>query len=84
MTANFFESPGEAKRAMKQNLFSEVYVSTSVVTPILVKGWLSQPNPYERHGKRWHLYMPRVEMLKRLAMRNRKTASLAPVENRPA
>lgn len=57
---------------MKGNLFTEVYLSTAVAAPIDVKGWVSHSNPYERHGKRWHLYLPRVELLKRLAMRNRK------------
>ena len=72
MPDNFFESYGDAKRAMKENLFTEVYLSTAVATPIQVKGWVTQSNPYERHGKRWHLYLPRVEILKRLAMRYRK------------
>ena len=74
MPDNFFESYGDAKRAMKENLFTEVYLSTAVATPIQVKGWVNQSNPYERHGKRWHLYLPRVEILKRLAMRYRKNA----------
>jgi hypothetical protein len=59
---------------MKGNLFTEVYLSTAVATPIQVKGWVNQSNPYERHGKRWHLYLPRIEILKRLAMRYRKNA----------
>ena len=90
MDANFFESPVQAKRAMKDNLFTEVYLSTAVTTPIQLKGWVTQPNPYERHGKRWHLYLPRVEILRRLAARNRKNvASSAPPvsssgEDRPA
>jgi hypothetical protein len=71
---NFFESPVLAKRAMKDNLFTEVYVSTAVTTPIQLKGWVTQPNPFERHGKRWHLYLSRVEILRRLAARNRKNA----------
>jgi hypothetical protein len=83
MPDNFFENHGDAKRAMRENLFTEVYLSTAVLTPIHVKGWLNHSNPYERHGKRWHLYLPRVEILKRLAMRNRKNSS-SPVENRPA
>ena len=83
MLENFFENYGEAKRAMKENRFTEVYLSMAVLTPIQVKGWVNQSNPYERHGKRWHLYLPRVEILKRLAMRNRKNAS-SPIENRPA
>jgi len=73
---NFFESHVLAKRAMKDNLFTEVYVSTAVTTPIQLKGWVSQANPYERHGQRWHLYLSRVEILRRLATRNRK--NLAP------
>jgi hypothetical protein len=93
--SNFFESSESAIRAMKKNLFTEVYVSTAVTTPIQVKGWVSQANPYERHGQRWHLYLSRVEVLKRLAARHRKnlaahvTAPIAapaspPVESRPA
>jgi hypothetical protein len=90
---NFFESPVLAKRAMKDNLFIEVYLSTAVTTPIQLKGWVTQPNPYARHGKRWHLYLPRVELLRRLAARNRKNGSspvsgvsgiASPVEDRPA
>jgi hypothetical protein len=87
---NFFESPVLAKRAMKDNLFTEVYLSTGVTTPIQLKGWVAQQNPYERHGKRWHLYLPRVELLRRLAARNRKNVSSSvsgvpsPVEDRPA
>ena len=77
---NFFESPVLAKRAMRDNLFTEVYLSTAVTTPIQLKGWVTQPNPFERHGKRWHLYLPRVEILRRLAARNRKNVS----EGRPA
>ena len=77
---NFFESPVLAKRAMKDNLFTEVYLSTAVTTPIQLKGWVTQPNPFERHGKRWHLYLSRVEILRRLATRNRKNVS----EGRPA
>ena len=80
MGENFFESPVLAKRAMKDNLFTEVYLSTAVTTPIQLKGWVTQPNPYERHGKRWHLYLSRVEILQRLAARNRKNVS----EGRPA
>ena len=79
MGENFFESPVLAKRAMKDNLFTEVYLSTAVTTPIQLKGWVTQPNPYERHGKRWHLYLSRVELLRRLAARNRKNVS----EGRP-
>jgi len=84
MPDNFFESHAEAKRAMKDNLFTEVYLSTSVSTPIQLKGWVSQPNPFERHGKRWHLYLSRVEILRRLATRNRKNVSSAGVAGRPA
>jgi hypothetical protein len=74
---NFFENYGEAKRAMKENRFIEVYLSTSVLTSVHVKGWVAQPNPFERQGQRWHLYLPRVEILRRLAMRRRK--DLAPL-----
>ena len=80
---NFFDSYALAKRAMKNNLFTEVYVSASVTTPIQIKGWVNQANPYERHGQRWHLYLSRVEMLRRLATRNRKPVS-PPVAGRPA
>ena len=73
MNDNYFESHVLAKRAMKNNLFPEVYVSTAVTTPIQIKGWINQANPYERHGQRWHLYLSRVEMLRRLAARNRKS-----------
>ncbi len=83
MGDNFFENPGLAKRAMKQNLFTEVYLSTAVTTPIQLKGWVTQANPYERHGQRWHLYLSRVEILRRLAARNRKNLA-TPVEGRPA
>jgi hypothetical protein len=69
---NFFENHAQAKRAMKDNLFTEVYVSTAVTTPIQVKGWVTQANPYQRHGQRWHLYLSRVEVLRRLAARHRK------------
>ena len=75
MGANFFENPVEAKRAMRDNLFTEVYLSAAVTTPIQLKGWVSQANPYERHGQRWHLYLPRIEILRRLAARNRKNLS---------
>lgn len=67
MSDNFFESHVLAKRAMKSNLFTEVYVSAAVTTPIQLKGWVNQANPYERHGQRWHLYISRVEILRRLA-----------------
>ncbi len=60
MRDNFFESHVLAKRAMKSNLFTEVYVSAAVTTPIQLKGWVNQANPYERHGQRWHLYISRV------------------------
>jgi hypothetical protein len=72
---NFFESPVLAKRAMKDNLFTEVYLSTAVTTPIQIKGWVSQANPYERHGQRWHLYLSRVEMLRRVAARHQKNVA---------
>ena len=49
MPENFFENHADAKRAMKDNLFTEVYLSTAVTTPIRLKGWVSQANPYERH-----------------------------------
>jgi hypothetical protein len=75
MGNNFFENPAHAKRAMRDNLFTEVYLSTSVTTPIEVKGWVSQANPYERHGQRWHLYLSRVEMLRRLTARRGKNAA---------
>ena len=83
MSDNFFESHALAKRAMKNNLFTEVYLSTAVTTPIQLKGWVNQANPYERHGQRWHLYLSRVEILRRLATRNREKLS-SPVERRPA
>ena len=69
---NYFENHVLAKRAMKDNRFTEVYVSTAVTTPIQLKGWVTQANPYERHGQRWHLYLSRVEILRRLAARHRK------------
>ena len=70
---------------MKDNLFTEVYVSTAVTTPIQLKGWVTQANPYERHGQRWHLYLSRVEILRRLAARNRKNVSpSSPVWGVPA
>lgn len=72
MDANFFESTALAKRAMRNRLFTEVYVTTAVTTPIQLKGWVSQANPYERGGRRWHLYLSRVEILRRLATRRRK------------
>jgi hypothetical protein len=72
MGDNFFESHVLARRAMRDNVFTEVYLSTAVTTPIHVKGWVTQANPYERHGQRWHLYLSRVEILRRLAARHRK------------
>jgi len=42
---NVFENPAQAKRAMRDNLFTEVYLSTSVTTPIQVKGCVNQANP---------------------------------------
>ena len=83
MDGNFFESHALAKRAMKDNLFTEVYLSTAVTTPIQLKGWVTQANPYERHGQRWHLYVSRVEILRRLAARHRKNLS-SPGEGGPA
>ncbi len=77
MGDNYFENHSLAKRAMKNNLFTEVYVSTAVTTPIQLKGWVNQANPYERHGQRWHLYLSRVEILRRLAARNRKNLAAA-------
>jgi len=77
MGDNFFDSPALAKRAMKDNLFTEVYLSTAVTTPIQLKGWVNQANPYQRHGQRWHLYLSRVEILRRLATRHRKSPSSA-------
>jgi hypothetical protein len=62
---------------MRDNLFTEVYLSTTVTTPIQLKGWVSQANQYERHGQRWHLYVSRVEMLRRLAARQRKNVASA-------
>jgi hypothetical protein len=82
MGDNFFESHAQAKRAMRDNLFTEVYLSTAVATPIQLKGWVSQANPYERHGQRWHLYLSRVEILRRLATRHRKNVS-SPSAARP-
>ena len=79
MGDNFFQSPAEAKRAMRDNLFTEVYLSTAVTTPIQLKGWVSQANPFERHGQRWHLYLSRVELLRRRAAVYRKNASSKPV-----
>ena len=79
MGDNFFSNQEQAKRAMKGNLFTEVYLSAAVTTPIQLKGWVSQANPYERHGQRWHLYLPRVEVLRRLAARQRKNAAAAAV-----
>jgi hypothetical protein len=79
MGDNFFQSPAQAKRAMKDNLFTEVYLSTAVTTPIQIKGWVSQANPFERHGQRWHLYLSRVELLRRRAALYRKNAASKPV-----
>ena len=84
MGANFFANPAEAKRAMRDNLFTEVYLSTAVTTPIQLKGWVSQANPYERHGQRWHLYLSRVEILRRLAARHQKNASSRGAAGTPA
>jgi len=67
---------------MKENVFTEVYLSTSVTTPIQLKGWVNQANPYERHGQRWHLYLSRVEILRRLANRRRQNLS-SPGEGGP-
>ena len=75
MGANFFANPAQAKRAMRDNLFTEVYLSTAVTTPIQLKGWVSQANPYERHGQRWHLYLSRVEILATLAARYQKNGA---------
>ncbi len=77
MGDNFFDNHVQAKRAMRDNLFTEVYLSTTVTTPIQLKGWVSQANQYERHGQRWHLYVSRVEMLRRLAARQRKNVASA-------
>jgi len=54
-----------------------------VSTPIQLKGWVNQANQFERHGQRWHLYLSRVEILRRLATRNRKNLASS-VESRPA
>jgi hypothetical protein len=75
MGDNYFDNHVQAKRAMRNNLFTEVYLSASVTTPIEVKGWVSQANPYERHGQRWHLYLSRVEMMRRLAARRKNVAA---------
>jgi hypothetical protein len=83
MSDNFFESHALAKRAMKNNAFTEVYLSTAVTTPIQLKGWVSQANPYQREGQRWRLYISRVEILRRLATRNRKNVASS-AEDRPA
>lgn len=77
MGNNYFDNHLEAKRAMRNNLFTEVYLSASVTTPIEVKGWVSQANPYERHGQRWKLYLSRVEVLRRLAARRKNIAAVA-------
>jgi hypothetical protein len=79
MGNNFFDNSLEAKRAMRNNLFTEVYLSAAVTTPIEVKGWVSQANPYERHGQRWRLYLSRVELLRRLAARRKTVAAATPV-----
>jgi hypothetical protein len=79
MGDNFFDNHAQAKRAMRDNLFTEVYLSTAVTTPIQLKGWVGQANPYERHGQRWHLYLSRVEMLRRVAARHRKNGASASV-----
>jgi hypothetical protein len=84
MGDNYFDSHVEAKRAMRNNLFTEVYLSMAVTTPIQVKGWVSQANPYERHGQRWHLYLSRVELLRRLAARRKNVASVEPAGPRPS
>jgi hypothetical protein len=81
MGNNYFDNHLEAKRAMRSNLFTEVYLSATVTTPIEVKGWVSQANPYERHGQRWRLYLSRVEVLRRLAARRKTVAS--PVATAP-
>jgi hypothetical protein len=60
---------------MKDNLFTEVFLSMAVTKPIQVNGWVNQTNPYERYGQRWRLYVSRVEMLRRLSARYRKTPS---------
>ena len=77
MDANFFESHALAKRAMKDGLFTEIYLSTNVTTPIQLKGWVNQANPYQRHGRRWHLYLSRIEVLRRLDTRRRKSLASA-------
>src|SRR6185437_14133765 len=45
MSDNFFDSPALAKLAMRDNLFTEVYLSAAVTTPIHLKGWVTQPTP---------------------------------------
>ena len=84
MDDNFFESHALAKRAMEDNRFTEVYLSTAVTTPIRVKGWVNQANPYERHGQRWHLYLSRVEILRRLAAARLRKKPSSPGEGGPA
>ena len=78
MGDNFFENPAQAKQAMRANLFTEVYLSTAVTTPIQLKGWVTQANPYQHHGQRWHLYLSRVEILRRLATRRKNGSSTGP------
>jgi hypothetical protein len=46
-----------------------------VTTPIQLKGWVNQANPYQHHGQRWHLYLSRVEILRRLAARHRRNGT---------
>jgi hypothetical protein len=81
---NFFESHALAKRAMKDNLFTEVYLSAAVTTPIQVSGWVNQANPYQRHGRRWHLYVSRVEILRRLSAARQRKNLAASAERGPA
>ena len=59
MSGNFFESHALAKRAMKDNLFTEVYLSTAVTTPIQLKGWVTQANPYESQAALASLHLAR-------------------------
>jgi hypothetical protein len=83
MPDNYFDNHADAKRAMKENLFSEVYLSTAATAAVRVKGWVSHVNPYERHGRRWYLYVPRIEIVRRWFVRSQKNL-LSPSQDRPA
>ena len=45
MGDNFFDSPAHAERAMRENLFTEVYLSTAVTTPIQRSRLTNDPRP---------------------------------------